>query len=211
MTPQTVNAYYDASNNEVDFPAGILQPPFFSANANVAQNLGGIGIVIGHEITHGFDDVGSKYDARGNVREWYTPEDRKAFEQRTSCEVREYDNFEPVPGQKLNGSLTLGENTADNGALRLGYIALMDMLKRDPRLVQTVDGYTPAQQYFISFGQILCENRTDPVSRMDAKTDPHSPGEFRANGVVQNFDMFGKAFGCKVGDRMVPKNSCRVW
>ncbi len=211
MTPQTVNAYYDASKNEIDFPAGILQPPFFNPNANAAQNLGGIGIVIGHEITHGFDDVGGKYDAHGNVREWYTERDRKAFEERTSCEVKEYDNFEPVPGQKLNGSLTLGENTADNGALRLGYIALLNTLKHNPNAAQTVDGYTPAQQYFISFGQILCENRTDARSRLDAKTDPHSPGEFRVNGVVQNFDQFGKTFGCKVGDPMMPKTSCRVW
>ena len=211
MPPQTVNGYYDASMNEFIFPAGILQPPFFSAGANIAQNLGGIGVVIGHEITHGFDNIGGKFDAKGNLREWYTPEDRKAFEQRTDCVVNEYGSFEPVKGQKLNGKLTLSENTADNGALRIAYIALMDTLKQNPKAAQDVDGYTPAQQYFISFGQILCENRTDAVSRLGARTDPHSPGEFRVNGVVQNFDAFGKAFGCKVGDPMMPKNSCRVW
>ena len=211
MPPQTVNGYYDASMNDIMFPAGILQPPFFSGNAKIAQNLGGIGVVIGHEITHGFDNIGSKYDAKGNLREWYTLEDRKAFEQRTDCEVNEYGSFEPVPGQKLNGKLTLSENTADNGALRIAYIALMDTLKQDSKAAQDVDGYTPAQQYFISFGQILCENRTDAVSRLGARTDPHSPGEFRVNGVVQNFDAFGKAFGCKVGDPMMPAHSCRVW
>lgn len=211
MPPQTVNGYYDESMNEFIFPAGILQPPFFSAGANIAQNLGGVGVVIGHEITHGFDNIGGKYDAKGNLREWYTPEDRKAFEQRTECEVNEYGSFEPVPGQKLNGKLTLSENTADNGALRIGYIALMDTLRHNPQTAQSVDGYAPAQQYFISFGQILCENRTDAVSRLGARTDPHSPGEFRVNGAVQNFDAFGKAFGCKVRDSMRPKNSCRVW
>jgi putative endopeptidase len=211
MPPQTVNGYYDASMNEFIFPAGFLQPPFFSADANIAQNLGGIGVVIGHEITHGFDNIGGKYDANGNLREWYTPEDRKAFEQRTDCEVNEYGGFETVKGQTLNGKLTLSENTADNGALRIAYIALMDTLKQNPKAAQDVDGYTPAQQYFISFGQILCENRTDAVARLGAQTDPHSPGEFRVNGVVQNFDAFGKAFGCNVGVPMMPKNSCRVW
>jgi putative endopeptidase len=210
-TPPTVNAYYDDSMNDINFPAGILQPPFFSNEANIAQNLGGIGVVIGHEITHGFDDEGSKYDAQGNLREWQTAADRKAFEERTDCEVKEYGGFEPVSGVKLDGKLTLGENTADNGGLRIAYIALMDTLKKNPNAAADVDGFTPKQQFFISFAQVWCENRSEPFSRLRAKVDPHSPGEFRTNGTVQNFDEFGKAFGCKAGDPMMPVKSCRVW
>jgi len=211
MTPPTVNAYYDDNFNDINFPAGILQPPFFDNQANIAQNLGGIGAVIGHEITHGFDDNGSKYDAKGNLREWYLPADRKAFTDRTDCEVQEYGGFEPVPGQKLSGQLTLGENTADNGGVRIAYIALMDALAKNPQAAGTVDGFSPEQQFFISFGQLWCENATEQTSRLRAKTDTHSPGAFRVNGVVQNFDAFGKAFGCKVGQPMMPVKSCRVW
>jgi putative endopeptidase len=211
MTPPTVNAYYDDGNNDINFPAGILQPPFYSNSANIAQNLGAIGVIIGHEITHGFDDQGSKFDAKGNLREWYTPADRKGFDERTDCEVKEYDNFEPVSGVKLNGKLTLGENTADNGGLRLAYIALMDTLSKNPNAAGVVDGYTPQQQLFLSFAQDWCENNTEQASRLLAKIDPHSPGEFRVNGAVQNFDEFGKAFGCKVGQPMMPLKSCRVW
>jgi putative endopeptidase len=145
------------------------------------------------------------------MREWQTPEDRKGFEERTDCEVKEYGSFEPVAGQKLNGKLTLGENTADNGGLRLGYIALMDTLAKDPKAAGVVGGFTPEQQYFIAFGQIWCENRTDEISRLRAKTDSHSPGEYRVNGTVQNFDAFGKAFQCKPGQPMMPLKSCRVW
>ncbi len=211
MTPPTVNAYYNSSYNDINFPAGILQPPFYDNNANIAQNLGGIGVVIGHEITHGFDDQGSKYDGKGNLREWYTAADRKAFEERTDCEVAEYGSFEPVEGQKLNGKLTLGENTADNGGLRIAYLALMDTLAKNPKAAGDVGGFSPEQQFFISYGQLWCENSTDQVARLRAKTDSHSPGEFRVNGVVQNFDAFGKAFGCKVGQPMMPVKSCRVW
>jgi putative endopeptidase len=211
MTPPTVNAYYNDSYNDINFPAGILQPPFYDNNANIAENLGGIGVVIGHEITHGFDDNGSKYDEKGNLREWYTPADRKAFTERTDCEVAEYGNFEPAPGQKLNGKLTLGENTADNGGVRIAYLALMDTLAKNPSAAGDVSGYNAQQQFFISYGQLWCENSTEEVKRLRAKTDPHSPGEFRVNGVVQNFDAFGKAFGCKVGQPMMPVKSCRVW
>ena len=211
MTPPTVNAYYNDGYNDINFPAGILQPPFFSNEANIAQNLGGIGVVIGHEITHGFDDEGSKYDEKGNLREWQTPADRKAFDERTDCEVKEYGSFEPVSGAKLDGKLTLGENTADNGGLRVAYIALMDTLEKDPSAAGDVDGFTPKQQYFVSFAQVWCENRTEQFSRMMVKVDPHSPGEFRVNGTVQNFDEFGKAFSCKAGQPMMPVKSCRVW
>ncbi len=213
MTPPTVNAYYDSSNNDINFPAGILQPPFFDNSKDPAVNYGAIGVVIGHEMTHGFDDQGSKFDPQGNVRNWWTPADRSAFDERTACEVNEYGNFEPVSGQKLNGKLTLGENTADNGGLRIAYQALMTVLAKEGGNAETqkIDGYTPEQRYFISFAQIWCENRTDQYSRVSARTDPHSPGEFRTNGAVQNFDEFGKAFGCHKGQPMMPEKPCVVW
>ena len=212
MTPPTVNAYYSQGMNDINFPAGILQPPFYDFSKDAAVNFGGIGVVIGHEMTHGFDDQGSKFDGHGNVREWQSPADRKSFTERTDCEVKEYGNFEAAPGQKLNGSLTLGENTADNGGLRLAYAALMASLANPPGTVAPqIDGYTPAQRFFLSFGQIWCENVREQAARSRALTDPHSPGQWRVNGAVQNFDEFGKAFSCKKGAPMYPENSCRVW
>ncbi|MGC2215722.1 MAG: M13 family metallopeptidase [Silvibacterium sp.] len=213
MTPPTVNAYYDPSNNDINFPAGILQPPFYDYNKDPAVNFGAIGVVIGHEMTHGFDDQGSKYDAHGNVQNWWTPADKSAFDERTGCEVKEYGNFEPVPGQKLNGKLTLGENTADNGGLRIAYQALQSVLasEGDDAATKKIDGYTPDQRYFISFAQVWCENRREQYARVAARVDPHSPGRFRANGAVQNFDAFGKAFGCKKGQPMMPDDPCVVW
>jgi len=213
MTPPTVNAYYDPAMNDINFPAGILQPPFFDFSKDPAVNFGGIGVVIGHEMTHGFDDEGSQYDGKGNLREWQTPEDRKAFTERTDCEVKEYGGFESVPGVHLNGKLTLGENTADNGGLRIAYIALMNTLKEQGAKAEDakIDGFTPQQRFFISFAQIWCSNQTDASLRVSAKTDPHSPGKFRTDGSVQNFDEFGKAFNCKQGTPMYPVNSCRVW
>ena len=213
MTPPTVNAYYDPSNNDINFPAGILQPPFYDVSKDPAVNFGAIGVVIGHEMTHGFDDQGSKYDGHGNVKNWWTPDDRKAFDERTGCEVNEYGGFEPVPGQKLNGKLTLGENTADNGGIRIAYQALMSVLAQEGGKATTekLDGYTPQQRFFIAFAQVWCENRTDQAARVAARVDPHSPGMFRTNGTVQNFDQFGKAFGCKKGQPMMPDNPCVVW
>lgn len=212
MTPPTVNAYYDPSNNDINFPAGILQPPFFDNAKDPAVNFGAIGVVIGHEMTHGFDDQGSQFDGKGNLREWWTPDDRKAFTERTDCEVKEYGGFEAVPGHKLNGKLTLGENTADNGGLRIAYLALLETLAAQGASKDAkIDGYTPAQRYFISFGQVWCENSTDQSARVLARTDPHSPGGWRVNGVVQNFEEFGKAFNCKPGQPMTPVTSCQVW
>ncbi|MDW5267815.1 MULTISPECIES: M13 family metallopeptidase [Acidobacteriaceae] len=216
MTPPTVNAYYNPAMNDINFPAGILQPPFYDFKIDPAVNFGGIGIVIGHEMTHGFDDQGSQYDAQGNVRSWWTPEDKKKFDERTDCEAKEYDNFEVAPGQKLNGRLTLGENTADNGGLRIAYAALMSTLAEenksaDKSTTEKIDGYTPEQRYFISWGQVWCENTREQAARLRAKTDPHSSGQWRVNGSVQNFDEFGKAFGCKVGQPMMPEKSCQVW
>jgi putative endopeptidase len=218
MTPPTVNADYAPPMNDINFPAGILQPPFFDPNVDPAVNYGGIGVVIGHEMTHGFDDEGSKYDGKGNLREWQTADDRKAFEQRTSCVADEYSGFDAapahgdVPAQKLNGRLTLGENTADNGGLRIAFLALEDALAAQGKSIdEKIDGYTEAQRYFLGFAQVWCENRTDGAARQGALTDPHSPGQWRVNGTVQNFDEFGKAFGCKKGQPMYPESSCRVW
>jgi putative endopeptidase len=218
MTPPTVNAYYNPSFNDINFPAGILQPPFFDASIDPAVNFGAIGVVIGHEMTHGFDDEGSQYDGQGNLREWQTAEDRKAFTERTDCEVAEYGSFEAaaangdVPAQKLNGKLTLGENTADNGGLRIAYMALLDTLAAEGKTINDkIDGYTEAQRYFIGFAQVWCQNQTEQAARQSALVDPHSPGRWRVNGTVQNFDEFGKAFGCTVGKPMAPAHSCRVW
>jgi putative endopeptidase len=213
MTPPTVNAYYNPSQNDINFPAGILQPPFYQLSADPAVNFGGIGVVIGHEMTHGFDDQGSKYDGHGNLREWQTPEDRKKFEERTQCEVNEYNQFETAPGTHLNGRLTLGENTADNGGIRIAYLALMNTLQQEgPGAAdKKIDGFTPAQRFFIAFGQVWCSNQTEQSARLLAKTDPHSTGKWRTDGTVQNFDAFAKAFSCKKGQPMYPENSCRVW
>jgi putative endopeptidase len=212
MTPPTVNAYYSPPMNDINFPAGILQPPFYDFSKDPAVNFGAIGTVIGHEMTHGFDDQGSKYDGHGNVQEWQSAADRKAFNERTECEVKEYGSFETVPGVKLNGNLTLGENTADNGGLRLAYRALMDTLAEEGAAAdKKIDGYTPAQRYFLAFGQVWCENVREQSARNYALIDPHSPGRWRVNGAVQNFDEFGKAFSCKKGAPMYPENSCRVW
>ena len=218
MTPPTVNAYYSQSFNDINFPAGILQPPFFDFTMDPALNFGGIGVVIGHEMTHGFDDQGSKYDGKGNLREWQTAEDREAFTQRTECVASEYSGFEVAPAhgdvaaQKLNGHLTLGENTADNGGLRIAYMALLDTLAAQGKSTDDkIDGYTEAQRYFLGFGQLWCMNQTEQSARQAALTDPHSAAKWRVNGTVQNFDAFGKAFGCAKGQPMVPANSCRVW
>jgi len=218
MTPPTVNAYYNPSMNDINFPAGILQPPFFDADMDPAVNYGGIGVVIGHEMTHGFDDEGSKYDGHGNLREWQTADDRSKFVERTDCEVKEYGGFEAAPAHEdtpaahLNGKLTLGENTADNGGLRIAYAALLDTLAQEGKSIQDkIDGYSEAQRYFLSFGQVWCQNQTEQSARQSAMTDPHSPGRWRTNGSVQNFEEFGKAFNCKKGQPMYPEDSCRVW
>jgi putative endopeptidase len=218
MSPPTVNAYYDSSFNDINFPAGILQPPFFDFNIDPAVNFGGIGVVIGHEMTHGFDDSGSKYDGYGNMREWQTDDDRKNFTKRTDCVADEYSGFEAAPAngdtpaQMLKGKLTLGENTADNGGLRIAYLALLDTLAAQGKSISgQIDGYTEAQRYFLGFAQVWCQNQTDASARQAALTDPHSPGRWRVNGSVQNFDEFGKAFNCKKGQPMYPINSCRVW
>ena len=208
MTPPTVNAYYDPQMNNINFPAGILQPPFYDNHADDAVNFGGIGMVIGHELTHGFDDEGRQFDANGNLRDWWTPADAKAFKERTACVVKEYSSFTPVDSVHLNGELTLGENTADNGGVRLALMALLAQIGNDQK---QIDGFTPEQRFFLSFGQIWCENNREELLRLMVQTNPHSPGKSRVNGVVQNMPEFEKAFSCKAGQPMVSANACRVW
>ncbi len=211
MTPPTVNAYYSPANNDINFPAGILQPPFFDRTEDDAVNFGGIGVVIGHELTHGFDDQGSKFDAEGNLTNWWTPKDREEFDKRTGCIADEYSSFIAVDDVHLNGRLTLGENTADNGGLRVALMSLRKEMAHDPKTAQTKDGFTPEQRFFLGFAQIWCQNATPESSRLLAKTDPHSPGEYRVNGTLQNSADFAKAFSCKAGQKMVSANACRVW
>jgi len=209
MTPPTVNAYYNPTENNINFPAGILQPPFYDNKMDAAVNFGAGGSVIGHELTHGFDDQGRQYDAQGNVQNWWTPEDAKEFEKRAQCFIDEYSAFEPVDGVHLNGKLTLGENTADNGGVRLAFMALMESLQGKPQ--PKIDGFTPEQRFFLGWGQIWCQNTRPELSRLLAQTDPHSPGRNRVNGVFSNMPEFQQAFSCKAGQPMVRKPACRVW
>ena len=211
MTPPTVNAYYDPTENDINFPAGILQPPFYDFKADDALNFGGMGAVIGHELTHGFDDQGALFDPEGNLKNWWTAEDTKAFKDRTQCIVDEYDQFIAVDDLHVRGKLTLGENTADNGGLRIAYMALMKSIADSGKQPEKIDGYTPEQRFFIGWGQIWCQNQTDQVARMLALNNEHSPGNYRANGVVQNMPEFQKAWGCKAGQPMVKANACHVW
>ena len=209
MTPPTVNAFYSPQNNSINFPAGILQLPFFDPRRDMATNYGGIGSVIGHEMTHGFDDQGRKFDGDGNLRDWWTAQDAAEFEKRVSCVANEYSSFTSVDDVKLNGRLTLGENTADHGGLRVAYLAMQEELKRTPG--QTLDGFTPEQRFFLGFAQLWCENMTPQELRQRAATDPHSPGRFRVNGTVVNMPEFQKAYACKPETPMVSRNACRVW
>jgi endothelin-converting enzyme/putative endopeptidase len=213
MTPPTVNAYYNSSFNEIVFPAGILQPPFFDKTMDDAVNFGGIGLVIGHELTHGFDDQGRKFDPQGNLHDWWTEQDGKEFEKRASCVADEYSNFVAIDDQKLNGRLTLGENTADNGGARIALRALEQMIADDKsgKEGQKIDGYTPEQRFFLGFGRVWCEKQRPESARLRVLTDSHSPGKYRVDGVVQNMPEFQKAWGCKPGQPMVAENACHVW
>jgi putative endopeptidase len=210
MSPPTVNAYYDPQNNNINFPAGILQPPFYDNKIDDAVNFGGIGAVIGHELTHGFDDEGRQFDAKGNLDDWWTEKDATQFTERADCFVKQYGSYTPVADVKLNGKLTLGENTADNGGLRIAMMALLDAMTPGER-GKKIDGYTPEQRFFLSWGQIWCTADREETARMLATVDPHSPGKFRVNGVLTNMPEFQKAFGCKAGQPMVSANACRVW
>jgi len=216
MTPPTDNAYYDPQMNDINFPAGILQPPNFDLKADTAAIYGSIGATVGHELTHGFDDEGRHYDAKGNMADWWTEGDSKAFEARAQGFVDEYSRFvtlkdpkDPSKDVKLNGRLTLGENIADNGGLVLAYMALFDTLGAEtPR---PIDGFDARQRFFVSYGQSWCFNQTDESAKKAAKVDPHSTGRYRVNGVVSNMPEFGQAFSCKAGSPMAPTTGNRVW
>ncbi len=213
MTPPTVNAYYEPSKNEIVFPAGILQPPFFDKKMDDAVNFGAIGIVIGHELTHGFDDEGRQFDPQGNLRDWWTKQDGEEFEKRASCIANEYSNFVSVDDLKLNGRLTLGENTADNGGARVALMALNHVITEDKtgKASEKIDGYTPQQRFFLGFGRAWCAKIRPEFARMLVTVDPHSPPKFRVDGVVQNMPEFEKTWSCKAGDAMVSPDACRVW
>jgi putative endopeptidase len=212
MSPPTVNAYYDPSMNDINFPAGVLQSPFFDPSAAPALDYGHIGLFMGHEITHGFDDEGRQFDGHGNLHDWWTKEDGEKFDQKAECMVQEYGEFS-VGDTKLNGKLTLGENTADNGGLRLAYMAFLARAAQQgiDLETKTAHGYTPVQEMFLGFAQDWCAEWRPELERLIATTNPHSPDRFRVNGVLVNMPEFGKAFGCKAGQSMVAAKACRVW
>lgn len=211
MTAPTVNAYYNPSTNEIGFPAGRLQPPFFHPSFDIAANYGGIGGTIGHEVTHGFDDEGRQYDAQGNLRDWWTAEDAKNFEERAAVVERQYNAYTVLDTVHVNGKLTLGENIADIGGLTVAYYALQKALEGKPRTL--IDGFTPEQRFFLAYAQARRANMRPEQLRLMIQTDPHSPGEFRVNGPVSNMPEFAAAFGCKPGDPMVRPESERasIW
>jgi len=212
MTPQTVNAYYSSSKNEIVFPAGILQPPFYSADADDALNYGGIGAVIGHEFTHGFDDQGSKYDAKGNLENWWTEEDRSRFDERADVVVRQFDAYEPLEELHVNGKLTLGENIADLGGATLAFHALETELQRVGK-PEAIDGFTYQQRFFLGWAQVWHMNMTEQELRKRIATDSHSPGEYRVKGPLSNMPEFAEAFGCSGSDYMVNTDSAKavIW
>jgi endothelin-converting enzyme/putative endopeptidase len=211
MTPPTVNAYYNPQMNDINFPAGILQPPFYDNKMDDAVNYGDAGGVIGHELTHGFDDQGRQFDDKGNLNDWWTPEDAKEFDNRTACVVHEYDNFIAVDDVHVQGKLTLGENVADLGGLKLAFMAFMQHEQDTHQTPQAGDGFTPDQRFYISYAQGWCENDTPEALRLLAQTNPHAPVKFRVNGVVENLPQFQKAFSCKTGAPMAPEKRCEVW
>jgi putative endopeptidase len=211
MTPPTVNAYYNPQMNDINFPAGILQPPFYDNNMDDAVNYGDAGATIGHELTHAFDDEGRQFDAKGNLEDWWTPQDAKQFEQRSGCIVDEYNNFIATDDVHVNGKLTLGENVADVGGLKLAWAAYLAHATGLDRKPQPIDGFSPEQRFFISYGQGWCENYTPEVLRLLAQTNPHAPVKYRVNGVVVNSPEFRQAFSCKVGTPMAPQKTCSVW
>jgi putative endopeptidase len=212
MSPPTVNAYYDPQQNNVNFPAGYFQPPFFSDKEDDAANYGDMGSTIGHELTHGFDDEGRQYDKDGNLRDWWTKQDGQKFNDRAECMVKQYDAIEAVPGVHLNGKLTLGENLADLGGLWLAWIAWQDQadaahIDMDAKM----DGYTPDQRFWIAYAQQWCTDTRPEQLRTQAQTDPHAPDEYRANTVLSDLPEFAKSFSCKKDSKMVADKPCRIW
>ena len=210
MTPPTVNAYYNSSLNEIVFPAGILQPPFFNFAADDAINYGSIGAVIGHEITHGFDDQGSKFDAMGNFKSWWTDTDRKKFDERASCVADQFSGYEIQPNLNINGRLTLGENIADLGGLTMAYAAYQKSLAGKPHPA-AIDGLTPEQRFFLGWAQVWAAKSTPEAERSQVLGDPHSAARFRVNGPLSNLPQFAEAFGCKQPSSMVRQDACLIW
>jgi putative endopeptidase len=209
MTPPTVNAYYDPQKNDINFPAGILQPPLFSALSDAAPNYGNTGATMGHELTHAFDDEGSQFDAQGNLRNWWTANDRKEFDERAKCVVDQYSGYTIIDDIKITGKLTNGEDIADLGGTLLAYLAWKEDTKAQK--LQELDGLTPDQRFFVGYAQSWCSNEKDETKRLRATVDPHSPEKYRANGVVSNMTQFREAFHCKPGQPMVRENACRIW
>jgi len=211
MTPQTVNAYYLPTNNEIVFPAAFLQPPYFNMQADDAVNYGAIGSVIGHEISHGFDDKGRQYDGDGNLREWWTAEDNDKFKAKAAGLVAQYGAFEALPGLNVNGELTLGENIGDLSGAAVAYRAYIHSL--DGAEAPVIDGYTGPQRFFLGYAQAYRTKWREGLMREVVLTDPHSPSEFRANGVVSNMDEFYAAFGLREGDRLwrKPEERVKIW
>src|ERR1700722_2251443 len=209
MTPPTVNAYYDPQMNDINFPAGVLQPPVFDPKMDDAPNYGDTGGTIGHELTHGFDDEGRQFDAHGNLRDWWTKDDAQEFQKRADCVAEQYAQYTIVDDIKINSRLTLGEDVADLGGEILAYMAWKDAT-RDQQL-KPIDGLQPEQRFFVGFAQWACENERDENKRVSAITNPHSPAEYRINGVVSNMPEFAPAFACQVGQPMVREKPCRVW
>jgi putative endopeptidase len=209
MTPPTVNAYYDPQMNDINFPAGVLQPPAFDPASDAAPNYGDTGGTIGHELTHGFDDEGRQFDAQGNLRDWWTADDEKEFVRRASCISDQYSTYTIIDDIKINGKLTLGEDTADLGGLILAYMAWQADTKGEK--LPPLDELTPEQRFFVGYGQSWCGETRDETKRLRATVDPHSPEKYRANGVVSNMPEFQGAFHCKAGSPMVNQNRCRVW
>jgi len=212
MTPPTVNAYYNPTINEIVFPAGILQPPFYDPKADDAFNYGGIGVVIGHEMTHGFDDSGARFDANGNLAMWWTTDDFKKFKARTDCVVKQFDDYEVEPGLHQNGKLVVGESVADLGGLAVAYAAYQKSLEGKPR-PRVIAGFTPEQRFFLGYAQIWAQNIRPEAARLRVATDSHPLGRFRVNGPLSNMPAFAEAFQCKVGDPMVrpPDKRCQIW
>ena len=211
MTPQTVNAYYNPTTNEICFPAGILQYPFFDMNADDAFNYGAIGVVIGHEMTHGFDDQGRQFDKDGNLKDWWTAEDAKRFEERAQVMVNFFDSIQVLPGLNANGSLTLGENIADHGGLQVSFQAFKNATKDAPLPVK--DGFTPEQRFFLSYAGVWAGNIRDEQIRLQTKSDPHSLGRWRVNGALPQIGAWYDAFGIKEGDPMylAPEKRVSIW
>jgi putative endopeptidase len=214
MTPQTINAYYNPSTNTINFPAAILQPPFFYAHGDDAVNYGGIGFVIGHESSHGFDDQGSQFDGHGNRVNWWTKKDKKRFDKRTAALAKQYDQYKPIPGKDdhVKGKLTLGEDIGDLGGLNIAYTALQTALKHHPKEAnKKIDGMTEDQRFFLSSARVWEGTARNKTAELLLNVDPHAPAKIRAFASASNMPQFAKAFNCKVGSKMARKHPVKIW